>query len=149
MENLIFSQLTYLVIFVILICLTERESMQTDPLNFNVFNIVFEVIRQVFVLHKILIICCITIIFSPANSFSYIYLQLYICSAYGNVGFSIGYSCERLLKIDQRISCNDASYGFVGKWSSKGKLVLIIVMIFGRLKKLICKEEKLGSSASM
>ncbi|KAJ4758295.1 Cation transporter HKT1 [Rhynchospora pubera] len=98
MENLIFSQLTYLVIFVLLICLTERESMRTDPLNFNVFNIVFEVI-----------------------------------SAYGNVGFSIGYSCKKLLKLDQ--TCIDASYGFVGKWSPKGKLLLIIVMIFGRLKK--------------
>ncbi|KAJ3707869.1 hypothetical protein LUZ61_011574 [Rhynchospora tenuis] len=98
LENLIFSQLAYLVIFVILICITERESMRTDPLNFNVSNVVFEVI-----------------------------------SAYGNVGFSIGYSCKRLLKLDQ--TCIDASYGFVGKWSPKGKLLLIIVMIFGRLKK--------------
>jgi hypothetical protein len=49
------------------------------------------------------------------------------------VGFSIGYSCQKLLEIDK--SCKDASYGFVGKWSSEGKLVLIIVMIFGRLKK--------------
>ncbi|XP_074310381.1 sodium transporter HKT1 [Silene latifolia] len=43
-QNLIFSQLSYLTIFVILICFTERKSLKDDPLNFNVLNIVFEVI---------------------------------------------------------------------------------------------------------
>ncbi|GJM90342.1 hypothetical protein PR202_ga06613 [Eleusine coracana subsp. coracana] len=97
LENLIFSQLSYLAIFVMLICITEREAMTTDPLNFNVFSILFEVV-----------------------------------SAYGNVGFSVGYSCKRQLIYDVR--CKDASYGFVGKWSDKGKIILIIVMVFGRLK---------------
>ncbi|KAJ3679252.1 hypothetical protein LUZ60_017263 [Juncus effusus] len=97
-DNLIFSQLSYLAMFVISVCIAERRSMATDPLNFNIFNIIFEVI-----------------------------------SAYGNVGFSMGYSCKRQLKFDAK--CKDASYGFVGKWSFKGKLILIIVMIFGRLKK--------------
>ncbi|CAL5023712.1 unnamed protein product [Urochloa decumbens] len=96
-ENWILSQLSYLAIFVMLICITERETMATDPLNFNVFSITFEVI-----------------------------------SAYGNVGFSLGYSCQRLL--NHTIHCKDASYGFVGRWSDKGKVILIIVMIFGRLK---------------
>ncbi|MFS7918646.1 hypothetical protein Hanom_Chr03g00203571 [Helianthus anomalus] len=45
LENLVFSQLTYLVIFIIIVCTTERKKMVKDPLNFNVLNIVFEVIR--------------------------------------------------------------------------------------------------------
>lgn len=97
-ENVIFSQLSYIVIFIILICITERKSLKDDPLNFNVFNIAFEVI-----------------------------------SAYGNVGFSTGYSCDRL--INPEPTCENKSYGFAGRWSDKGKMVLIIVMIFGRLKR--------------
>uniref|UniRef100_A0ACD5Z1B5 Uncharacterized protein n=1 Tax=Avena sativa TaxID=4498 RepID=A0ACD5Z1B5_AVESA len=67
------------------------------------------------------------------SSVSSAILVLYtVMIAYGNVGFSVGYSCKRLLKQD--VYCKDASYGFVGKWSDKGKLILIIVMVFGRLK---------------
>ncbi|KAK1315969.1 putative cation transporter HKT6 [Acorus calamus] len=98
LKVLMLSQLSYLVIFVILICITEQQKFSEDPLNFNVFNIVFEVI-----------------------------------SAYGNVGFSMGYSCQRLLKTNSH--CKDAWYGFAGRWSNKGKTILIIVMFFGRLKK--------------
>ncbi|XP_009789271.1 cation transporter HKT1;3-like [Nicotiana tabacum] len=43
-EYISFSQLNYLVIFTILICITERDKMKNDPLNFNVLSIVFEVI---------------------------------------------------------------------------------------------------------
>lgn len=97
-KNLIFSQLSYLVIFIILICITEREKIKKDPLNFNVFNITLEVI-----------------------------------SAYGNVGFTAGYSCKRRLNPDGY--CEDKWYGFAGRWSDDGKIILILVMIFGRLKK--------------
>ncbi|XP_052172094.1 sodium transporter HKT1-like [Diospyros lotus] len=108
-DYILFSQLSYLVIFVALICITEREKMKDDPLNFNIINIAFEVI-----------------------------------SAYGNVGFSTGYSCQRRLKFDDDDKlCKDAWYGFVGRWSNNGKLILILVMFFGRLKSL----EKGGGKA--
>ncbi|XP_059286950.1 sodium transporter HKT1-like [Lycium ferocissimum] len=97
-ENLILSQLSYLVFFIVLICIIERKKMKDDPLNFNVLNITLEVI-----------------------------------SAYGNVGFSTGYSCDRLINPDP--TCKNKSYGFVGKWSDEGKIIIIIVMFFGRLKK--------------
>ncbi|KAH1221318.1 Sodium transporter HKT1 [Glycine max] len=96
LECLVFSQLSYLVIFIILICITESKSLREDPLNFNV--------------------------------------------AYGNVGFSTGYSCARQLKPDA--TCKDSWVGFSGRWSSKGKFILILVMFFGRLKKFNMKGGK-------
>ncbi|KAF0906151.1 hypothetical protein E2562_009141 [Oryza meyeriana var. granulata] len=48
----------------------------------------------------------------------------------GHINSSL--SCKRLLNHDAH--CKDASYGFAGKWSDKGKAILIIVMLFGRLK---------------
>ncbi|KAL4571170.1 hypothetical protein LXL04_017921 [Taraxacum kok-saghyz] len=98
LENIVFSQLAYLVIFVILVCITERKKIKEDPLNFNVLNVVVEVI-----------------------------------SAYGNVGFTTGYSCDR--RIDREDICVNKWFGFSGKWSDEGKLILIVIMFFGRLKK--------------
>ncbi|KAJ3693470.1 hypothetical protein LUZ60_008950 [Juncus effusus] len=97
-NNLMFSPVAYLSIFVIMVCITEMKSISNDPLNFNIFSISFEII-----------------------------------SAYGNVGFSVGYNCEKLLKRDN--TCVNKSYGFVGKWSDKGKFIIIFIMFIGRLKR--------------
>ncbi|WVZ87042.1 LOW QUALITY PROTEIN: hypothetical protein U9M48_033741 [Paspalum notatum var. saurae] len=97
-KNFIISKPTCLATFINLACITERKSMSLDPLNFNIFSIVFEII-----------------------------------SAYGNVGYSLGYSCDRLLKPDS--TCKAVSYGFVGRWTDEGKLIIILVMFLGRLKR--------------
>ncbi|XP_038879237.1 sodium transporter HKT1-like [Benincasa hispida] len=105
MDNFVFSQLFYLIIFIFIICITERHNIKEDPLNFNIFNIIFEVI-----------------------------------SAYGNVGFTMGYNCKR--QIHPQSNCADKSFGFSGKWSDNGKVVLIVVMIFGRLKKFNMNKQR-------
>ncbi|KAH7572497.1 hypothetical protein JRO89_XS04G0264900 [Xanthoceras sorbifolium] len=97
MEDLICSQLSYLITFIILVCITERQKLKEDPRNFSLLNITIEVI-----------------------------------SAYGNVGFTSGYSCNRRIRRDS--SCDDKWYGFVGRWSNQGKWILILVMFFGRIK---------------
>ncbi|PPS00769.1 hypothetical protein GOBAR_AA19873 [Gossypium barbadense] len=56
-----------------------------------------------------------------------------VVSAYGNVGYSMGYSCK--LRLKDEANCVDKSYGFVGRWSDAGKTVLIVVMMLGRLKR--------------
>ncbi|CAL5040996.1 unnamed protein product [Urochloa decumbens] len=97
--NLAFSQLVCNVIFVIVVCITERRRLRNDPLNFSTLNMIFEVI-----------------------------------SAYGNVGMSTGYSCSRLQQLHPESICHDKPYSFSGWWSDEGKMMIVLVMLYGRLK---------------
>jgi hypothetical protein len=49
---------------------------------------------------------------------------------------SVGYSCERQLHHSAEVNCENKWIGFVRKWSDEGKIILILVMLFGRLKKI-------------
>uniref|UniRef100_A0ACD6AGB9 Uncharacterized protein n=1 Tax=Avena sativa TaxID=4498 RepID=A0ACD6AGB9_AVESA len=98
-QNLVFSPLVCNIIFVMIVCITERRRLRNDPLNFSTLNMIFEVI-----------------------------------SAYGNAGLSTGYGCSRLQKIHPESICQDMPYSFSGWWSDGGKYVLVLVMLYGRLK---------------
>jgi Trk-type K+ transport system membrane component len=58
----------------------------------------------------------------------------YLCSAYGNVGMSIGYSCSRLQQLHPESVCHDQPYSFSGWWSDEGKMLIVLIMLYGRLK---------------
>ncbi|ESQ38532.1 hypothetical protein EUTSA_v10028594mg [Eutrema salsugineum] len=73
----------------------------------------------------------------PLN-FNVLNITLEVISAFGNVGFTTGYSCERRLDISNG-GCKNEGYGFAGRWSPTGKFVLIIVMFYGRFKQFTAK----------
>uniref|UniRef100_A0ACD5UGU9 Uncharacterized protein n=1 Tax=Avena sativa TaxID=4498 RepID=A0ACD5UGU9_AVESA len=69
----------------------------------------------------------------PLN-FSTFNMIFEMISAYGNVGLSTGYSCSRLPHLENESICQDEPYSFSGWWSDQGKVVLVLVMFYGRLK---------------
>ncbi|KAF7097457.1 hypothetical protein CFC21_099272 [Triticum aestivum] len=83
------------------------------------------------------IVACITerrrLRSDPLN-FSTLNMIFEVISAYGNVGLSTGYSCSRLHQLHPEIICQDMPYSFSGWWSDGGKFLLVLVMLYGRLK---------------
>ncbi|KAL8197899.1 hypothetical protein R6Q57_030109 [Mikania cordata] len=103
-------------------------------------NLIFS--HQIYLVIFILLVCVFErkqMINDPLN-FNVLNIAVEVISAYGNVGFSTGYNCD--LRLKQEGDCQNKWYGFSGKWSDEGKLVLITVMIFGRLKKFNMKGGK-------
>eukprot|EP00252_Welwitschia_mirabilis_P005978 TRINITY_DN16597_c0_g2_i1.p1 TRINITY_DN16597_c0_g2~~TRINITY_DN16597_c0_g2_i1.p1 ORF type:complete len:606 (-),score=35.96 TRINITY_DN16597_c0_g2_i1:213-2030(-) len=99
-DKRVLKDATYILIPVFVLCITERDKVVSDPLNFKILNIVFEVV-----------------------------------SGYGNVGMSIGYSCALLGRIGEgQDPCTDVGISLSAKFSAVGKLIIITVMLFGRLK---------------
>uniref|UniRef100_J3M177 Uncharacterized protein n=1 Tax=Oryza brachyantha TaxID=4533 RepID=J3M177_ORYBR len=109
--------------------LTERERNSNDQ------AIWMNYILSKSCLAMFTILACITERKSiSADPLNFIFrIAFEIISAYANVGYSLGYSCEKLLKPDA--TCKATSYGFVGKWTDEGKLIIILVMFLGRFKK--------------
>ncbi|XP_072991903.1 cation transporter HKT2;2-like isoform X2 [Typha latifolia] len=77
----------------------------------------------------------------PLN-FSVLKITFEVTSAYANTGLSMGYSCSQLQELHPGSDCQDKSYSFVGKWSDEGKLILVFVMLYGRLKKFTMESGK-------
>nr|CAB3488202.1 unnamed protein product [Digitaria exilis] len=171
LKSTVLSQLSYLTIFVIAICITERRKLKEDPLNFNVLSIVVEVVSSVLVVMKHFpsnvamkmkpmlpnseVVRTIKEKHKPTpRSLDLIFTSVSTLTvssmatvemedfsdqqlAYGNVGYSLGYSCERMLKPDA--TCKAVSYGLVGKWTDEGKVIIILVMFLGRFKRFSLK----------
>ncbi|KAL8136381.1 hypothetical protein V2J09_002382 [Rumex salicifolius] len=106
----------------------QRKSRVLDSMNI--------MLSPLFTLFIFTFLICITESKSlrddPLN-FNFLNIIVEIVSSYGNVGYSMGYSCEKRLNVDG--SCKDMSYGFSGRWSKEGKALLIVLMLYGRLKK--------------
>ncbi|XP_057825929.2 cation transporter HKT1;3 [Cryptomeria japonica] len=68
----------------------------------------------------------------PLN-FNVLAIVFEVVSGYGNVGISLGYNCILFSKMSKHY-CEDVPYSLSGKWSTKGKVIIIMVMFFGRLK---------------
>ncbi|CAI5468941.1 unnamed protein product [Closterium sp. Yama58-4] len=85
---------TALIFFAIfLVCIMESGMISSDPANFSIFNIIFE-----------------------------------IMSGYGNVGFSLGYTCPE----DAPPGCVSPPYSFSGVWRTEAKVVMVLVMLLAR-----------------
>eukprot|EP01018_Ginkgo_biloba_P019173 Gb_04157 [translate_table: standard] len=88
----------HLFIIVFIICIVEGDNIVHDPLNYSIFNIIFEV-----------------------------------TSAFGNVGLSVGYSCSLGNTAGEASqACEDVPYSLSGKWSTGGKILILITMFLGR-----------------
>ncbi|KAM0842895.1 hypothetical protein ACQ4PT_058071 [Festuca glaucescens] len=85
----------------------------------------------------LIMLVCVTerrSLFRDPLNFSTFNMIFEVISAYGNVGLSTGYSCSRLPHLEKESICQDKPYSFSGWWSDQGKVVLVLVMFYGRLK---------------
>ncbi|KAL0308687.1 UNVERIFIED_CONTAM: Sodium transporter HKT1 [Sesamum radiatum] len=124
-EMICFSHLTYILIFISLVCTTERHNMKNDPLNFNVFNVGVEILRNEVMMNE--------------NEMNFGVSMYYYCSAYGYGGFTVGYSCEKLIDVKGGAAahdCEDKWYGLEGRWTNQGKFVLILIMLFKKFTRI-------------
>nr|WEL36416.1 high-affinity potassium transporter 1 [Salicornia europaea] len=97
------------------------ENLKFSPLSYLAISIMLICITESRLLRE-----------DPLN-FSVFNIIVEVVSAYGNVGFSMGYSCKQRLETNK--PCEDRYFGFAGRWSWQGKFILILVMLFGRLKR--------------
>uniref|UniRef100_A0ACD5V4S1 Uncharacterized protein n=1 Tax=Avena sativa TaxID=4498 RepID=A0ACD5V4S1_AVESA len=118
--------------------LTDKKESPNSRATWEKFVITKPACLAIFI-----VLACITerksMSADPLN-FSIFSIIFEVISAYGNVGYSLGYSCDKLLKPDA--TCRDASYGLVGRWSDEGRLLIILVMFLGRFKTSTLKRKK-------
>ncbi|XP_044959185.1 cation transporter HKT2-like [Hordeum vulgare subsp. vulgare] len=98
------------------------QKLAFSPLGFNIIFVIVACITERRRLRN-----------DPLN-FSTLNMIFEVISAYGNVGLSTGYGCSRLHQLHPEIICQDKPYSFSGWWSDGGKFVLILAMLYGRLK---------------
>nr|AER42622.1 high-affinity potassium uptake transporter [Hordeum brevisubulatum] len=98
------------------------QKLAFSPLGFNIIFVIVACITERRRLRN-----------DPLN-FSTLNMIFEVISAYGNAGLSTGYSCSRLHQLHPEIICQDKPYSFSGWWSDGGKFLLILVMLYGRLK---------------
>uniref|UniRef100_A0A0D9W962 HKT11 transporter n=2 Tax=Leersia perrieri TaxID=77586 RepID=A0A0D9W962_9ORYZ len=131
-----------LLLFAVIIYLPSDASFLTvnaenKPLTDNKRNSISRAMWRNFTVTKLACLAMFTFLACITERKSISADPLNFNIAFGNVGYSLGYICQKLFNPD--VTCKAASYGFVGRWTREGKLIVILVMFLGRLKEFILK----------